>query len=159
MLVLSALLFAGASAVAASVHAPDGATASRTIEEAAVLATVEATLAAVSARDEAATLEHLRSTGTATAVFRREDGSVTIRGAGLGAYADATPGPERYAERIHDPLVRVHGPMAMVWARYSFAIDGQVKHCGYEHFDLVREAGQWKIQNVTWTVETVGCDD
>jgi hypothetical protein len=131
---------------------------SRTPQEQAALGAVEATLAAVSARDEAGTRRHLRPTGTATVLLRQADGSVSVRSSALDAYAEATPGPERYAERMHDPLVRVQGDMAFVWGRYSFAVDGKVAHCGYQHFDLVREAGQWKVQNVTWSVQMSGCD-
>lgn len=126
--------------------------------EQAVLDVVEAMLAAVSARDEAGTRRYLRQSGTATVLFHQDDGRVDVRNVALGAYAEATPGPERYEERMHDPLVRVQGGMAVVWGRYSFAVDGKVAHCGYQHFDLVREAGQWKVQNVTWSVERSGCD-
>ena len=75
----------------------------------------------------------------------------------LAAYADATPGPERYEEKMIDPAINVAGNMATVWGRYSFAIDGMVRHCGTQHFDLIRESGRWKVQNVTWSVRTTGC--
>ncbi|MEP7006716.1 MAG: DUF4440 domain-containing protein [Sphingomonas bacterium] len=126
-------------------------------DKANVLATVEAVLAGVSARDEAAVHAHLRPTGTATVIMVGADGTTKVRNAALDAYAAATPGPEKYEERMIDPTVRVDGEMAMVRGRYTFAIDGKVRHCGYQHFDLVRDAGSWKIQNITWTVETVGC--
>lgn len=153
-----AFAFALVFTVAGSPTAVGAAATPHTAEELAVLSTVDATLAAVSARDEPGTRRHLRSPGTATAVFHHADGSVTARSVDLGAYAEATPGPEVYAERMHDPLVRVQGEMAVVWGRYSFAVDGKVMHCGYQHFDLVREAGQWKIQNVTWSVQMSGCE-
>ncbi|MFC5437202.1 nuclear transport factor 2 family protein [Rhodanobacter umsongensis] len=145
------LLLAAALPAAAAPAVP------RTMDEQAALAAVEATLAAVSARDEPGIRRYLRPTGTATVLFHRADGSVSVRSSALDAYAEATPGPERYAERMHDPLVRVQGAMALVWGRYSFAVDGKVAHCGEQHFDLVREDGQWKIQNVTWSVQMSGC--
>ena len=145
-------------AVAHPAGAVAAAVPSRTAEERAVLAEVDATLAAVSARDQPGTLRHLRSSGNATVLLHQPDGKVVIRNAALAAYADATPGPERYSERMHDPQARVHGDIAVVWGRYSFAVDGKVAHCGYQQFDLVREAGTWKIQNVTWSVERTGCD-
>lgn len=150
----SAFLLVAVALPVASAHAR---AVSRTTEEQAALAAVDATLAAVSARDEPGTRRHLRPTGTATVLFHQADGSVSVRSSALGAYAEATPGPERYTERMHDPLVRVQGDMAVVWGRYSFAVDGKVAHCGDQHFDLVREAGQWKIQNVTWSVRMSGC--
>jgi hypothetical protein len=65
-----------------------------------------------------------------------------------------TPGPERFAETMADPTVLIDGDIAMVWGRYSFSIDGKLHHCGVDHFDLVREAGQWKIANLSWTRTT-----
>jgi uncharacterized protein DUF4440 len=148
------LLIAVAPPVAAGTAPP----VAHTAQEQAALAAVEATLAAVSARDEPGTRRHLRPTGTATVLFHQADGKVSVRSSPLDAYAEATPGPERYTERMHDPLVQVRGDMALVWGRYSFAVDGKVAHCGDQHFDLVREAGEWKIQNVTWSVQMSGCD-
>jgi hypothetical protein len=127
-------------------------------DKAEVMATVNAALAGVSARDEAAVRTHLRPTGTATVLMEKEDGTRTIRSAALEAYAAATPGPERYEERMIDPKVEVDGGMATVSGRYTFAIDGTVRHCGSQHFDLVRDAGAWKIQNITWSVRTKGCE-
>ena len=45
----------------------------------------------------------------------------------------------------------------MVWSPYVFTIDGKVSHCGTDHFDMVREAGRWKIANLTWSKRTTGC--
>jgi hypothetical protein len=123
-----------------------------------VLAEVDATLAAVSARDQPGTLRHLRPGGTATVLLHQPGRHVVVRNAALSAYADATPGPERYVERMLAPQVQVHGDIAVVWGRYRFAIDGKVVHCGNQQFDLVRELGKWKIQNVIWSVERAGCD-
>ena len=119
---------------------------------------VDVTLAAVSARDEPGTSRHQRPDGTATVLLHQADGRVSVRSSPLDAYAEATPGPERYAERMHDPLVRVLGDVAVVFGHYSFAVDGKLAHCGEQHFNLVREAGQWKIQIVTLSVRLAGCD-
>lgn len=127
-------------------------------EEAEVLATVTALHAAVSARDQAAGLAQLRPEGTATVLMEKPDGTRTVRSVKLSTYADATPGPERYEERMINPAVEIDGGMALVWGRYTFAIDGTVRHCGYQHLDLVRDSGRWKVQNITWSVRTTGCE-
>lgn len=127
-------------------------------EEAEVLATVNALHAAVSARDQAAGLAQLRPDGTATVLMEKPDGTRTVRSVKLTTYADATPGPERYEERMINPAVEIDGGMALVWGRYTFAIDGTVRHCGYQHLDLVRDGERWKVQNITWSVRTTGCE-
>lgn len=125
--------------------------------EAAALATVEALLAAVSARDQAAGLTYLRPDGTATVLMERADGTRTLRSVPLERYADATAGPEHYEERMIKPSVAVDGGIGMVWGRYTFAIDGKVRHCGFQQFGLVRDGTRWVVQNVTWSVQTTGC--
>lgn len=126
-------------------------------DKTAVLAPIDAAFAGITARDSAAIAAQLRATGTATVIMEKPDGTRTVRNVPLAAYAEASPGKERYEERMTDPEVRIDGAMASVWGPYTFAIDGTVRHCGFQHFDLVREAGQWKIQNVTWSVRTAGC--
>lgn len=126
-------------------------------DKAAVLATIDAAFAGITARDSAAIAAQLRETGTATVIMERPDGTRTVRNVPLAAYAEASPGKERYDERMIDPEVRIDGAMASVWAPYTFSIDGVVRHCGFQNFGLVRDAGQWKIQNVTWSVRTTGC--
>lgn len=126
-------------------------------EQAKVLATIDAAFAGITARDSAAIAAQLRPTGTATVIMEKPDSTRTVRNVPLAAWAEASPGKERYEERMIAPEVRVEGEMASVWGPYTFAIDGAVRHCGFQHFDLVRETGQWKIQNVTWSVRATGC--
>jgi hypothetical protein len=126
-------------------------------ERAEVLAVVDAAFAGIAAKDEAAIRAQLRPTGTATVIMEKDDGSRTVRSVDLAAWASVNPGPERYKEQIVAPIVAIDGAMATVSGRYTFSIDGTVRHCGYELFDLVRDAGVWKIQNVTWSVRTFGC--
>jgi hypothetical protein len=32
-----------------------------------------------------------------------------------------------------------------------------VSNCGFDHFDLVREEGAWKVINLTFSSRTAGC--
>jgi hypothetical protein len=125
--------------------------------QAEVLAVVDAAFAGIAAKDEAAIRAQLRPTGTATVIMEKADGSHTVRSVDLAAWASVDPGPERYKEQMIAPTVAIDGAIATVSGRYTFAVDGAVRHCGYQHFDLVRDAGIWKIQNVTWSVRTFGC--
>jgi hypothetical protein len=49
-------------------------------------------------------------------------------------------------ERIRFETVRIDGPLAMVWAPYTFYYNGKFSHCGADSFQLVRVNGAWKIQ-------------
>ena len=57
--------------------------------------------------------------------------------------------PERFEEILSDPIIAIDGCIAMVWGRYVFKIDGVVSHCGFDHFDLIRRDGVWKIAGIT----------
>jgi hypothetical protein len=126
-------------------------------DEGAVMAPILAAFAGITARDSAAIRAQLRPSGNATVIMEKPDGTRTVKNVELAAYAEASPGPERYEERMIDPAIEIDGAMAMVWGPYSFSIDGVVRHCGFQHFDLVRDGEAWKIQNVTWSVRTTGC--
>lgn len=60
-------------------------------------------------------------------------------------------------ERMWEPTVLVHGPMAVVWTAYDFHVDGVFSHCGIDAFTLTRTPAGWRIVNVTYTVERTGC--
>ena len=128
-------------------------------EPVAVLAPVRAMLAGLARRDAGAILAQVRPDGSATAVIENADGTRTIRRADWATFAAAVkPGPERYEERLLDPAVEIDGDVAMVWSPYVFLIDGKADHCGADHFDMIREAGRWKVANVTWSQRTTGCE-
>lgn len=127
-------------------------------EAEAVLAVVQRMLATLETSDRAALLAVTRPEGGATAALERPDGARAIRHMSWAQFAQMlTPGPDRYREGITDPAIEVDGDIAMVWAPYTVTKNGAVQHCGYDHFDLVRESGQWKVLNVTWSQRTTGC--
>ena len=54
-------------------------------------------------------------------------------------------------ERIKYDVVKVDGPLAIVWTPYQFY------HCGANSFQLVRLNGAWKIQYLIDTRRKEGC--
>ena len=121
--------------------------------EAAVMAPVNALLAAVSAKDGAAILAQVHPDGSATSVT---DGKVN-RMSWPEMAGHFKPGGPKYEETISDPAIDIDGDIAMVWAPYIFRLDGKVHHCGVDHFDLVRDQGHWRVLNITWSSRTTGC--
>jgi hypothetical protein len=127
-------------------------------EEAGVMVPVSGLLAAIAARDGQAMAKYLRADGNATMATEKPDGTRTVTHiSATDLMARFAPGPEKYDERLTDPAIEVDGDIAMVWSPYTFAIDGKVHHCGVDHFSLVREAGSWKIANLSWSSRTTGC--
>ena len=67
-----------------------------------------------------------------------------------------TPG-SGFIERITNPVVEQDGDVALVWAPFTITMGGKLVSCGYDHFDLVRENGAWKVMNLTFSSRTEGC--
>jgi putative lumazine-binding protein len=55
-------------------------------------------------------------------------------------------------ERIHDPLVRIDNDLAVVWAPFTFHIEGKLDHCGTDLFSLVHNNGKWLIGSLSATL-------
>ena len=123
-----------------------------------VMAPVDAMLRAIAARDGAAIFQLVRPDGGATVAVEGPDGARSLRRLSWAEFAgNFKPGAERLEERQGFPAVELDGDIAMVWAPYTFLVNGAVRHCGTNHYDLVREGGRWRVLNVTWTQRTTGC--
>jgi hypothetical protein len=60
-------------------------------------------------------------------------------------------------ERISFGSVRVDGPLAIVWAPYSFFYKGKFSHCGVDSFQMLLVDGVWKIAYVIDTRRKNAC--
>jgi hypothetical protein len=62
-------------------------------------------------------------------------------------------------ERMREPKVRLDGPMASVWAYYTYTKGGETKidHCGIDAFLFRKGPDGWKIYNISGTIRTTGC--
>lgn len=115
-----------------------------TKEEAAVLAPVQAMFDGMAKYDQAAMRATVQPEGSVALMRKGKVVRMT-----LGEFIDhIKPSEKKIQERIHDPLVRIDGDLAMVWTPYEFLIDGQVKHCGTDLVHLVRMDGRWLIAGI-----------
>jgi hypothetical protein len=126
-------------------------------ERAAVLAPVNALFAAFEAGDSAAMLRQVYPDGRVTASGLRGDGASSLRQQSWTQFAERIRPDNAFQERISDPAIEVDGDIAMVWAPFVVRVGGRVANCGYDHFDLVREEGAWKVMNLTFSSRTTGC--
>ncbi|CAN5160799.1 hypothetical protein BH10PSE12_BH10PSE12_18340 [soil metagenome] len=128
-----------------------------TSAEASVLAPINALFAALGAGDAAAMLQHVYPEGRVSAIGPRRDGAQGLRQESWTKFAERiTPG-STFQERIWDPAIDIDGDIAMVWAPYDVRVAGKVANCGVDHFDLIREAGVWKVMNLSFSSRTTGC--
>jgi hypothetical protein len=64
---------------------------------------------------------------------------------------------DTFVERMWEPVVQVHGPIATLWAPYDIHRNRQFVHCGVDAFTLIRTTTGWKIATVVYTAEPTGC--
>lgn len=68
------------------------------------------------------------------------------------------PHPEVWDERVSNVKVMIDGPLASVWADYTFHRGTTFSHCGIDHFLMVKEGNAWKILELADTRKT-DCQD
>lgn len=129
-------------------------------EGAAVMAPINATFAALAARDGELMRPHVNTGGRVVASVRGLTGTRVSTPGWERFIGGLQPGPERFEEIMVDPLIAIDGDVAMVWGEYIFRIDGQISHCGVNHFMLTRRDSDaaWIIDNLTWTQRATDCD-
>lgn len=128
-------------------------------EHAALLKTVDAAFAAISAQDDVA-LAALLLPG---AVFYREslgdDGKPRTSVMPWPAMLERMKGPKRDLREVRTgaPTILVRNGLAQVWTPYSFDIAGKRSHCGVDSISLLKVDGVWRIASFGWTAEPEGC--
>ena len=126
------------------------------IDHQAVLAPINRLFAAFEAGDAAGVLKVVYPDGRVTAVGTLRSGSGLRQESWTQFAARLKPG-QGFVETISDPAIEVDGDVAMVWAPFVVHVGGKVGNCGFDHFDLVREHGVWKVMNITFSTRTSGC--
>jgi hypothetical protein len=125
-------------------------------ERQAVLAAVDSFFSAMTRHDSAGSRAILLPGAMLYAVAPGRAPGATPDTAYIRSISSATVA---LRERIWDPRVEVHGPIAEVWTRYDFHVDGKFSHCGIDDFSLMLTPTGWKIAAVTYTVERTGCPE
>jgi hypothetical protein len=146
---LAAQLSSGQLPPAQPIPAPD-------FETANVLAPIQQLFAAFEAGDSAAVLRLVFPNGRVTATGERASAS-GLRQMSWTEFAQRVTPDARFSESISDPAIEIDGDVAMVWAPYVVRVNGKVANCGFDHFDLVRENGVWKVMNLSFSSRTTGC--
>jgi hypothetical protein len=152
----TSLLFALAVQASSAKLPPAQALPPPATEEQAVLAPINALFAAFEAGDSAGILRVVYPEGRVTAVGTLRSGSGLRQESWTQFAARLKPG-EGFSESISDPAIEIDGDIAMVWAPFVVRVNGKVANCGFDHFDLVRENGVWKVMNISFSSRTTGC--
>jgi hypothetical protein len=123
----------------------------------AIAATVNALLATLETGDAPALLKLVYPEGRVTGSGTFPGGATGLRSRSFTEYAARMVPGSGFVERITNPVIEQDGDVAMVWAPFTIVMGGKLVSCGYDHFDLVRENGAWKVMNLTFSSRTEGC--
>jgi hypothetical protein len=148
MMILS-LLIAAQLPPAQPIAPPD-------FETANVLSPIQQLFAAFETGDSAVMLRLVYPDGRVTATGARASGS-GLRQMSWTQFAERVTPQARFSESISDPAIEIDGDVAMVWAPFVVRVNGKIVNCGFDHFDLVRDNGAWKVMNLTFSSRTTGC--
>ena len=93
----------------------------------------------------------IRSSFTDSAILQsivEKDGKTRTRTESVDEFAKSISRLEKGVadERIRFDVIEIDGPLAIVWAPYSFYYKGQLNHCGVDSFQMLLVDGVWKIQ-------------
>ncbi len=122
-----------------------------------IAATVDALLVTLETGDAPALLKLVYPEGRVTGRGTFPGGATGLRSRSFTEYAGRMVPGSGFVERITNPVIEQDGDVALVWAPFTITMGGSLVSCGYDHFDLVRENGAWKVMNLTFSSRTEGC--
>ena len=122
-----------------------------------VVAAVNEFFRAMTAHDSA-TLARVQLPGGVHFAARVQGDSVAINRGTVEDFARRIGSTkDTIVERMWEPTVLVHGPLAVVWAPYDVHRNREFVHCGVDAFTLLRSPTGWKVATVSYTAEPQGC--
>ncbi len=130
-----------------------------TAEKAAVLAAMDRVMTAVSNKDHAAMEAGQMPNSMSWIASTGKDGKPAVRSRPNSEWAKPNTSADKYLERYWSPTVLLRGSLAVVWAPFEFWLNGESHHCGVNVVDFVKVDGVWKVSNLSWTSEPMGCAD
>jgi hypothetical protein len=128
--------------------------AGQSAEEKAVIAVVQQTFDGMAANSSEMLRAAFHTQGEVYAVM--PDGKVramTLDAMATRIGANTSP----LLERMWSPRVMITGRIALLTAPYDLWRDGKFSHCGVDNIMLLQTESGWKINNITYTVQTEGC--
>jgi hypothetical protein len=148
---LSSLAAASAAALICSPHAH------AQEDREAILATVQLFFDALAESDARLGREAVMLDGQYFRIREMGDSVDLSRTSHMQFLQNLEAGGNDFLERMWEPTVLQHGPMAVVWTPYDFHRGGELSHCGVDVFNLIRTNEGWRIAGIMYTVEPTGC--
>jgi len=125
--------------------------------EEAIMTPINALLDGLSSGDIEAMRPHIQDGATMTISDTRVSETLRIP---FEQWLQQVAGAKDSLEEIMpNPTIKVDGKIAMVWGYYTLKRNGELSHCGINHFSLANDNGKWKIANLAFSVRRINCKD
>ena len=122
-----------------------------------VIATTNGLFRAMLTHDTVALNRLLLPDARLTAVVPDGDSTIVRTSPGAAWAERLGASSDTLLERIWSPVVHVSDGVAALWAAYDFHRGGKFSHCGADAFTMVRTRSGWRITDITYTVQRIGC--
>ena len=127
--------------------------------EDSVKATINQLFAGMKNADPALIQNSFADSAILQTIVRNKEGILQVKNESVKDFAAsiATLPKDAADERIMFDVIKMDGPLAIVWTPYQFYYNGKFSHCGVNSFQLVRFNNGWKIQYLIDTRRKQGC--
>lgn len=118
-----------------------------------VLVAARAFMRAISSDDKTALADHMVTGGVIFVHNRLDPDNPQLRVIPVADHLERwSQGTRDTEERMRYSKIDVDGDMAHVWGPYSFAVDGEVTHCGVNSLSMVKTDDGWKVANTSFSM-------
>lgn len=127
--------------------------------EDSIKSTINGLFTAMQNADGAGVISSFADSAVMQTIGRAKDGSILVRTDKVAEFGKQVAAAPKNAldERITFDIIKIDGPLAIVWTPYQFFYNGTFSHCGVNSFQLLRTANGWKIQYIIDTRRKTGC--
>jgi hypothetical protein len=131
--------------------------ASDAANRATVIAAVESLFSAMRQRDTVLLKRLVLPDAQIVSIDERRGAQAARTSTGAAFITAIAAAADTPNERMWAPEVRLSANLATLWAPYEFHRGTTFSHCGHDAFHLIRQAGEWRILAVSYSVR-VGPD-
>ena len=127
--------------------------------EDSIKATINGLFTAMQRGDGAGAVASFADSAVMQTISRAKDGSILVKTDKVAEFGTQIGAAQKGSldERISFDVIKVDGPLAIVWTPYQFFYNGAFSHCGVNSFQMLRTANGWKIQYIIDTRRRTGC--
>lgn len=128
--------------------------------EDSVKAAVNALFTAMKNSDAAGIRASFADSAVLQTIVTNKEGKTFARNEAIAEFAASVGKLPKGAadEQVQFDVIKIDGPLAIVWAPYKFYFSGKFSHCGIDSFQLIRTDGVWRILYIVDTRRKESCE-